>query len=434
MLAWRKIVTHEMAYLGFIVANGNPYTAAYIDIQYILMTKPLSLIRPPEQLPESMQEFYVDSPRQLLELCEHLRGSPWIAVDTEFMREKTYYAQLCLLQVANENVLACVDPLALDDLGPLLDIIYDPATVKVMHAARQDLEIFYGLRQEVPRPLFDTQIAATLLGYGEQVGYGALVRGMFDIELDKSHTRTDWSRRPLYPEQLRYAADDVRHLRHIYCQQLHDLASKKRLGWLNEDFADLTDIRRYKNPPLELWRRVRQVNTLKGVQLAALRALVAWREERAKAMNRPRKWILGDDVLLDMARHLPVKPEQLRKIRGLDVERLEFTTDILDLIHDSKSLPKAQWPQLEPPLRLEARQEALVDALMAVVRLGGAQNSVSPTTLATRKELEQLVMGDFDAPILHGWRGALVGEDIRALLQGKRGLRVRDGELCVHSA
>ena len=145
-----------------------------------------------------MQEHYVDTPQQLMDLCERLHGSAWLALDTEFMREKTYYAQFCLLQIANDKLIACVDPLALD-LGPLLEIIYDPSIVKVMHSARQDLELFYDLRQALPRPVFDTQLAATLLGHGEQVGYGALVQDMLDVKLDKLHTRTDWSKRPLDP-------------------------------------------------------------------------------------------------------------------------------------------------------------------------------------------------------------------------------------------
>ncbi len=376
-----------------------------------------------------MQEYYVDSPRQLNDLCARLAASPWVALDTEFMREKTYYAQFCLLQIANEEIIACVDPLALD-LDPLLDLIYDPSITKVMHSARQDLELLYDLRHALPYPLFDTQIAATVLGYGDQVGYGALVQGMFGVELDKSHTRTDWSQRPLDPKQLIYAADDVRYLVKIYTQQRADLERSARLGWLTDDFAELIDAGKYVNQPLNAWRRIRQANTLKGVQLAVLRALAAWREERAKAHNKPRKWIVSDDVLLELARHMPHDTEQLDKIRGLEAQTLKRNGgDIIALIAESRHLPKEQWPQPDPPLRLDARQEALVDTLMAVVRVRGRQNAVSPATLTTRKELEAMVSGRQDVPVLHGWRGALVGRDLVAMLQGKVILRVADGDL-----
>ncbi|MEO5703298.1 MAG: ribonuclease D [Gammaproteobacteria bacterium] len=376
-----------------------------------------------------MQEYYVDTPSQLSDLCKRLRTSSWIALDTEFMREKTYYAQFCLLQIANEELVACVDPMALN-IDPLLDLIYDPAVVKVMHSARQDLEIFYDLRHALPYPLFDTQIAATVSGYGDQVGYGALVEGMFSVDLDKSHTRTDWGQRPLDPKQLRYAADDVRYLVQIYMRQRDELTRNGRLDWLAEDFAELTDVQKYINSPLSAWRRIRQANTLKGVQLAVLRALAAWREERAKAANKPRKWIISDDILLELARHMPLDTERLGKIRGLEAQTLKRSGgDIITLIAESRNLPKEQWPQLEAPVRLDARQEALVDTLMAVVRMRGTENAVSPATLTTRKELESLVLGQHDVPILHGWRGALVGRDLLALLQGKLSLSVKAGDL-----
>ncbi|MEW6353596.1 MAG: ribonuclease D [Pseudomonadota bacterium] len=377
-----------------------------------------------------MQEYYVDSAPQLADLCARLRSSAWLALDTEFMREKTYYAQFCLLQVANEELIACVDPLALGDLQPLLDIIYDPAVIKVMHAARQDLEIFYDLRGALPRPVFDTQIAATLLGYGDQVGYAALVQGMLGVELDKSHTRTDWCRRPLDMQQLRYARDDVRYLTQIYVQQRDELERKGRDAWLSEDFAELTDAARYANAPHAAWQRVRGANTLRGVQLAALRELAAWREERARGADKPRKWIISDELLLELARRLPADADDLENVRGLEASFIKrHGAHIAGIINAAKTLPREEWPQFAPPPRLDNAQEALVDTLMAMVRLRGAQNAVSPATLATRKDLEQLVLGARDAPILHGWRGALVGRELLEFLQGRLSLRVQDGAL-----
>lgn len=370
----------------------------------------------------------------LHDLCGRLRGSPWLALDTEFIREKTYYTQLCLLQVASENVLACVDPLTLDNLDPLLDIIYNPATVKIIHSARQDMETLYDLRGNLPSPIYDTQIAAALLGYGDQVGYGALVRGMLDVHLDKLHTRTDWSRRPLDEEQLYYAADDVRYLGEIYHRQRAELASKGRLDWLTDDFAALSDARNYANAPLRAWRKVKLAHTLQGVQLAVAQALAAWREAYARSANKPRKWTLSDDVIIDLARHQPQAKESLAKIRGLDPQILKHHgANLLTLISHAKALPREHWPQLETPMRLTTKQEALIDVLMAVVRIRGAQNAVSTATLTTRRELEQLLTGVEDLNILHGWRGALVGKDLQALLQGEITLQVINGELTITS-
>ncbi len=382
-----------------------------------------------------MQEYYVSTPQQLTTLCHALRHSRWLAIDTEFMREKTYYAQLCLLQVASEDVIACVDPLALADMSPLLDLIYSSAIVKVMHSGRQDLEIFYDLRGELPRPMFDTQIAATLLGHGDQVGYGALVRAMCGVQLDKAHTRTDWCRRPLDPEQVHYAADDVRYLGHIYHAQRDELSRMGRLDWLSEDFAELTDSRRYAATPQLAWRKIHHAHLLKGAQLAALQALTGWREERAQATNKPRKWLLADEILFELARQMPKDDAGLAKIRGLEAGTAKrHGGEFLELIARAAQLPKEQWPELQAPPRLDSSQAALADVLMAVVRLRGEDSKVSPATLATRKDLEQIVLGRRDVAPLHGWRHALVGEDLLGIVEGRLGLRVSDSGLKVTAA
>ena len=377
-----------------------------------------------------MQEYYVDSPQQLNALCERLRGSRWIALDSEFMREKTYYAQLCLLQLATEDVIACIDPLALTDMSPLLDMLYDPDIIKVLHSSRQDMEIFYDLRGDLPRPVFDTQVAAALLGYGDQVGYSGLVQGMLGVQLDKSQTRTDWSMRPLTQDQLQYAADDVRYLGKVYLDQRAELEQRGRLAWLEADFSELVDVRLYSNPPEQAWRRVRQANTLKGVQMAVLQALAAWREQRARSSNRPRKWIVSDDVLLELARRMPGDADALAKVRGLEPGVIkQHGAELISGIQSARELSQEAWPVLEAPYRLTNAQDALVDALMATVRLRGGQNAISTASLVTRKELERLVLGERDLPILHGWRGALVGQDLLALLQGACMLQVQQGKL-----
>ena len=376
------------------------------------------------------QDIFVNTEEGLAALCDQLRGQNVLALDTEFLREKTYHAQLCLLQVAAEDVVACVDPLAITNIDPLLDIIYDPGSIKVMHSARQDMEILFDLRGNLPRPLFDTQVAATLMGFGEQVGYANLVKGMLGVELDKLHTRTDWSQRPLEPDQLKYAADDVRYLFEIYHQQAEILASKERLSWLQEDFEELTNVATYSPAADSLWKRVKGKQRLKGVQLAILRDLAIWREERAIKINRPRRWILKDDVMVDIARFAPRDLSSLEKIRGLESKTIQAQGDtLLALIRRAKDSAKETWPRLPRGQRMTPEQDVLVDILLAVVRKRGAEQEVSPTLLASRKDIEAVVLGQTDVPILHGWRGELAGHELQSVLAGKRVMRVLDGKL-----
>ena len=261
--------------------------------------------------------YIIDQPA-LVEFCSGLRGAAWLALDTEFIREQTYYPQLCLIQIASTDQIACIDPLALPSLEPLLAILYDLTVTKVLHAAYQDLEVFYNLCGAVPTPIFDTQLAAAALGYGNQVGYASLAQQMLDVELAKIHTRVNWRQRPLAPEWLAYAADDVRHLRDIYQQQLTMLTARGELEGLAESFAALADPARYQPQPQEAWRRIRDHQRLRGgPQQAALQALAAWREEQAIRDDRPRRWILHDGPLLDMARYLPTDLESLAQIHRL---------------------------------------------------------------------------------------------------------------------
>ncbi|MDT8384001.1 MAG: ribonuclease D [Gammaproteobacteria bacterium] len=381
------------------------------------------------ELPD--QPLFIDTERGLAELCDKLRGQPVLALDTEFLREKTYYAQLCLLQVAAEGVIACVDPLALD-LDPLLDIIYDPSVVKVMHSARQDMEIFYDLRGDVPRPLFDSQIAATLMGFGEQVGYANLVQQMLGVNLDKMATRTDWSQRPLDAEQVSYAADDVRYLFAVYHQQVEELGSKGRLQWLQKDFDEMSDLATYAPAAENLWKRVRGAQKLSSAQLAVLRGLAIWREARAQASNRPRRWIFKDEVMVDLARRSPQQIEDMAKIRGIEERDLKRHGEaLLKVIAEARATDPASWPTRPKSQRLAPEQDAVVDLLLAVLRLRGNEHDVSPALLASRKQLEALVVGDEESLLLHGWRAVLVGNELQAVLSGEKAVRVADGQLLV---
>jgi ribonuclease D len=379
-----------------------------------------------------MNEYFVDSDEKLHELCDLLRKSRVLAIDTEFMRERTYFAKFCLLQIATDELIACVDPLALNNIDPLLDIIYTPDTVKVLHAARQDLELFFDLRGTLPGPVFDTQIAAALMGYGAQVSYGALVKDMCNVTLDKSHARTDWSQRPLDPQQLHYAADDVRYLLSIYEQQSASLQEKGRLEWLSRDFESLVDERIYKRNAKDVWMRIRGTQTLAGNQLAVIQALAAWREEKALSSNKPRKWIVADDPLLSIAKFMPKTPERLAKIRGLDEKvRHRCGEEIIQIVNQASQMPEEQWPELLKRVKLSDAQEAVIDVMMGILRRAGYINDVSPQVITTRKELERVLLGDKDVAVLEGWRHALVGKDLLALLAGNLYLQIKQGELAI---
>jgi len=378
---------------------------------------------------------YVDTPAALEELCAQLHGEPWLALDTEFLREKTYYPRLCLLQVATPGLVACIDPLALEDISPLLDVLYREDTTKVLHAARQDMEIFFHLRNALPSPVFDTQIAALLLGFPDQIGYGNLVKETLGIELEKLHSRTDWSRRPLSDAQIHYAAEDVFYLAQVYEHLVEKLSEWGRLDWLSEDFERLTHVELYNNDPEQAWLKVRGVNRLKGVGLAVLQALAEWRETVARDQDRPRGWLLRDDELIEIARHQPATPAELGAIRGLHERFIDkHGARLLELIAVARGHTPKPLPSTERPVRLSSLQDALVDAMTAVVRVSATENALNPAVLASRKQLEQLIAnGTSDNEVLHGWRGQLVGKRLEALLAGELGLYARNGAIELRS-
>ncbi|AFJ02066.1 Ribonuclease D [Methylophaga frappieri] len=367
-----------------------------------------------------MTVLYLDTPVGLLDFCQQIQNSSWLAVDTEFLREKTYYPQLCLIQIANDDVIACIDPLAIDDLTPLFDVLYQPKMTLVFHAARQDLELLLMHRQQLPDTIFDTQLAASVLGLGEQVGYGNLVKTVLNVDLDKAHSRTDWTARPLSTAQLDYAADDVRYLRSLYHQMQQSLTELNRTHWLADDFAALSDPQTYQADPETIWRKIRGAGKLKPRQLANLQQLAAWRERNAIQRNRPRRWILKDDVMLDLARFAPDSLTKLSQIRGLEPRDIDrHGQAILDVLEKASQIPKADWPVMLKPEPLTNQQEALLDALMALLRQFCDEQAISPAAVATRKDIEKLVRGETTIPLLKGWRKQIVGRKLQAFLQGK---------------
>jgi len=376
-----------------------------------------------------MKEYFVENQTQLQSLCNHLKEQPVIALDTEFLREKTYYAKLCLIQVASAEKIACVDPLVIDDLQIFLDVIYQPGITKVMHSARQDLEIFFDITGELPANMYDSQIAATLLGFGDQVGYANLLNDMLEIKLDKLHTRTDWSKRPLDEGQIQYAMDDVRYLIEIYHMQKNKLIETGREHWLVDDFNYLSNKNLYTPNVAGNWQKVRGSNSLKGVQLAVLQNLAEWREGLARQNNRPKQWIIRDDMLVELSRRMPKNQDALEAIRGWGNGAAKHSKQILMIIEQAKNSDNNLWPTQPERVLLNKTQEAIVDLLMAVVRLKAVENSVTPSALVNRKQLEKIVSGQHDCAVLKGWRNEIVGNDLIAVLENQRSLHVQEGKL-----
>ena len=371
----------------------------------------------------------IDSRNRLLVLCNHLQQCAWVALDTEFIRESTYFPQLCLIQVATPTTVACIDPLSMDSLDPLLDILYQERITKVFHSAHQDLEIFYQLRGTALGPVFDTQIGAALLGYRSQIGYAELVYQLLGVTLDKAHTRTDWSSRPLTSLQIRYAANDVNYLRDLYQKLLSALSEMGRLKWLDDDCETLYDAQKFEISADNAWQRVRGRHKLSSAQLAVLRHLAAWREREAQTQNRPRRWILSDAVLISLARGVCQDKAALARIKGLSQKRIQcFGDQIIEAIYAGLNEPVAHWP--EPPLRLQLSMEhkALVDSMQTQVNQHARQYNLQPEILATRRQLEKLVLGDRAVPLLKGWRVPIIGQSLIELLETQSALAGENGQ------
>jgi ribonuclease D len=347
-------------------------------------------------------------------LAARLASSRHIGLDTEFLRERTYRAQLCLVQIASADEAVCVDPLASGTLAPLAPVLAADGIVKVMHASRQDLEVLLpdvGLT----RPVLDTQIAASLTGLPAQVGYAEAVRRVLGTELAKSHTRTDWSRRPLSPEQIQYALDDVRYLLPLAAQLQEQLQRLGRLSWLTEELAALADERALTIAPEDAWLRLKGLSELDEARGRLVRALAAWRERRAVEHNRPRGWIMEDAVLREIVLRVPRTPAALGVIPDMPPGLARrHGAELLECVRS------ANVPDPPPPLPGRPRPNPARDAL--VKQLGGINQSVArelqlaPEVLATRRDLERLAAGSRDGPLLRGWRRAVLGERLLAAL------------------
>lgn len=362
---------------------------------------------------------YIDTQEKLEKFLSDIAGYSWIAIDTEFIREKSYFSKLCLLQIATSDHLACVDPLAIKDIAALKNVLCDPAVIKVMHAAHQDQEIFYNLFGEAPHPIFDTQPAAAVLGVGDQIGYAKLIEEFLGVSLEKSQSRTDWSRRPLSDKQLDYAIDDVRYLRQAYPLIRDKLSSQGRLEWLKSDFEYYEQAETFEPKPMEMWKKVKGNQSLKPLSLTILQRLAAWREELAVAKDLPRRWIISDDILIDIALQQPENQAEIAAMRGMnEKQHARYSAVWLDCINEARQVPEAEWLRLPRWKKPTGDQAILIDLLMLAVRIQAHENNIAASMLTSRKKMEKLVMSG-ETELESGWRGSLINSVISEVLKGR---------------
>jgi ribonuclease D len=365
----------------------------------------------------------VTTSAELLHALEPLRDAAFVALDTEFMRESTYFPKLCLVQMAapapdGTTRCALIDPLAVPELQPLWDFVNERGRIKVLHAARQDLEVLsVAMRGALNGPIFDTQIAAALLGHPAQIGYGALVAAQLDRQLEKGHTRTDWSRRPLSPEQLQYAEDDVRYLVPLYQNLRDSLEAAGRMQWLSEETRELESPSLHRTEPEAAWKRLKGLDRLHPEQRATAKLLAQWREETAIKHDKPRGWILADDALREIAERLPGKVADLESIRSLQAGIVRRRgEELLALVTRGREQAQSEPASFIPP-RPEPQQMALVTKLMNLARTTAEELKISPEILATRRDIEQLVFSRRTDRLGNGWRKAVIGDRLIAMVQ-----------------
>ena len=379
----------------------------------------------------------INSNEHLAEACARLGSAPFIAVDTEFMREQTFWPRLCLIQIAAEGQEVLIDSLAPGlDLTPFFELMVNERVLKVFHSARQDVEIVHHLANVIPHPIFDSQVAAMVCGFGEAVSYSMLVKRVLNRNLDKTSRFTDWSRRPLSERQLTYALGDVVHLRDLYPKLKSQLDKSERASWLNEEMGVLTDPATYQLHPEQAWRRLKmRIKTPKA--LAVLMELAAWREREAQTQDVPRSRILKDEALYDIASQAPRTIEDLGSLRTLHngFARSMRGRAVLEAVgrgldRDPKSIPPIERGEPMPP-----EAQAVVDLLRVLLKATAGRHGVAPKLIATSDELEEIARsGDTDVPVLRGWRRKLFGEDALALKRGELALVIENGEVAVRPA
>jgi ribonuclease D len=371
----------------------------------------------------------------LQELCGRLSEATYITVDTEFMREKTYWPILCLVQVAGPDEAWAIDPLAEGlDLSPLFDLFADEKILKVFHAGRQDLEIFYHLAGRLPKPVFDSQIAAMVCGFGDSVGYDTLIGSLTGVRIDKSSRFTDWSIRPLSDQQIDYALGDVTHLRVAYEKLKENLESNGRADWLVEEMAVLTAAETYYVDPAQAYLRLK-VRNPKPRLLAVLREVAGWRQTQAEKLDQPRNRILRDEALLEIAHHVPKTTGDLERVRGLGKRMAENASgqELLAAVKRGLAVPDAECPKPKNRARLPADIGPTAELLKVLLKLKCVESGVAQKLVASSADVDLIAAygEDADAPAMHGWRRDLFGEDALKLKEGGLALAVRNKKVAV---
>lgn len=369
----------------------------------------------------------IDHTDDLAAFCETMSHEAYITIDTEFMRERTYYPLLCLIQIAGAEEEAIIDPLADGmSLEPLFPLLSDSSVTKVFHAGGQDVEILYHLTGEIPSPIYDTQIAAMVLGYGDQVGYESLVKHVTGGQLDKSQRFTDWSHRPLTEAQLKYAIADVTHLREVYEKMEEEIERRQRRGWMIEELAKLKDANNYVTEPEEAWLRLKRRDR-KPHYLARLQALAAWREKEAIRKNKPRGWILNDDALQEIALTNPKSEEKLQRIRTIKKHLGQIDLKLIAImLEDIGTLHPHECPKVKDKKPLPTDLDPTKDVLKILLKVRCQEENVAQKLVASVDNLSDLLMGNTDIPAMNGWRYDIFGKDARALLEGRLHMTVND--------
>ena len=357
-----------------------------------------------------MSEFEFVELREDSAQVDVISNADVVGVDTEFMRERTFFAQLCLVQVATRDQIYCIDPLQDGDLSPVWQILM--ARPWVLHSGRQDMEVLYHATRQFPASVFDTQIAAGLLGHAPQIGYANLVAELFDVRLEKSHTRSDWSRRPLPQSALEYAAEDVAYLLPAQDLLAEALDKLNRLEWAREDSTDLLDESLYENSPALAVNRLKGARNLHGAARAAAVRLASWREEEALRRDRPRQWILRDPVLLEIALKQPETQQRLERLDGIAEKTAKRVgPELLDIV----ALSKNDDSSYNPPPRPDERQKAMLRSAQAIVAACAKELGIAAELLAPKKELSAALEGEKNSRVFRGWRGNLLGNELRAV-------------------
>lgn len=376
--------------------------------------------------------MYVYDTQSLEDVLPALAAAPVLALDTEFMRERTYFARLCLVQIGTPDAVYVIDALALaGDLPLLAPVLASPKSVKVFHAGSQDVEILLRATGAAPAPVFDTQIAATLAGFPTQVGYAQLVKEMTGAVIDKSDTFSDWAKRPLSEAQLTYAEEDVRHLPSIYEMLRERLSREGRLAWLADDFERLADPATYAVDPHAQYLRVKRAATLDRRSLGVLREIAAWRELEAQRADIPKRWLISDESLVEIARRRPKSAEQLKAIRGVNERTaVRGAAGLIEAVGRGEAVPEEELPRLPKRSRIPRDAQPLADLLSAVLRVRAREHDVAPSLFASRDELERFAGGEREGhPLTSGWRHALVGAELEAILDGHVCVAIENGHL-----